>query len=128
MRRILTTGLSLLALLSAAQLFAGEPCGCCGDCAEECGPAERWYFRIVRTEEKCKVDVPVTKWYAVTSKVACEQQLPCGTHTKTTVTDIIPIEKCGTKCQEKVKVCTTVYLECRPPMDVHPAPAPGVAK
>jgi hypothetical protein len=112
MRRILTLSLTLLA---ASSLYAGEPCGCCDDCCS----ADRWHFRIVRCEEKCKTDVDAHKWYATTSKVVCEQQLPCGTQTKTTVTDIIPIDTCSKKTVEKVKVCTTVYLECRPVMDVH---------
>jgi hypothetical protein len=130
MRRILTTSLTLLAALTTAPLFAGDPCGCatCGTCAEECCPAERWSFHIERTEQRCKVEVPTHKWYATPSKVVCEKAEPCGCVTKTTETDIIPVEKCGTKCEERIKVCTTVYMECRPVMDVHRVEVPATPK
>ena len=125
MKRIMTLSWTLLAALSVAPLYAGEPCGCC---VEDTCPTERWSFRIERTEMVEKVQVPVNKWFATPSKVVCEQQLACGACTKTTVTDIIPVDKCSTKPQDKIKVCTTIYMECKPVMEIHHVEAPGVAK
>lgn len=134
MKRILLASVSLLAALSAAPVFAGGPCGCCAPapcvttcepCAEEC-PHDRWAFRIELCEEKCKVEVPTHKWYAITSKTVCEKEDPCtGCKSKTVVVDVLPVEKHCPKWEEKTKYCGTIYMECRPVLDIHCVQAPA---
>jgi hypothetical protein len=146
MNRFWKLTLTLLVVLASAPVFAGEPCcsscapaccscapACCAPtcCVEECAPPDRYYFRIERTEQRCLVDVPVHKWYATPpAKTVCEKATDCNCKEKTTCAEIIPICKEGCKKEEKIKICTTVYIHCGPCMDVKtvqaPAPVPAM--
>lgn len=131
-------------------------CGCssCG-CAEECCSENRWAFHIDRVETRYKVEVDTHKWYATPSKTTevdqpCQRMVsvtvvdPCTgckhieqrmvndvQKVKTTCIDILPVDECKPKTEEKVKVCTTITMDCRPVMEAHkagaPAPAPAAA-
>jgi hypothetical protein len=155
MKRLWQLTLTLLVALSSAPAFAGDFCcnsapacctpaptcctpapTCCAPtccttcCAPTCcceeTPPDRWYFRVERTEQRCLVDVPVKKWYATPSKVVCEKADGCCKE-KVTCTEIVPVCKEGSKKEEKVKVCTTVYLHCGPCVDVKTVVAPPPA-
>jgi len=129
MKRILLT---VLVLLPAGPLSAGEPC------PPDCAPPSRWYFRIERVERRCPVASETHKWHEVRSRTT-EQEVPCtrlvpvcvtdpctgcprtemqpvaGTEkVKTTCTEVIPVDECGKKTEERPRVCTTIYLDCWP--------------
>jgi hypothetical protein len=92
------------------------------------------------TESTCPVTrcVPVCVTDPCTGCTHTEMKEVCDVEkVKTTCTDIIPLcDKCGSKVEERVKVCTTVYMDCRPCMEPKkagtpekiPAPVPGPEK
>ena len=102
-------------------------------------------------ETRYRVDVEDHKWYVVTAKTTqttvpttrcapvkvvdpCTgcvhtemKEIPSCDVVKTTCADITPVDECKPKVEERVKVCTTVYLDCKPVVEIKKAGAAGAA-
>jgi len=142
MKRILSIVLTLTAVTipQASVRAGGHGCSCNAVPSvtpEPCSP-NRWHFRIERTECPGTAETPTRKLHAVTSKTGDSErpalrlvpvcitdpctgctrtemrEEPYGEKCKTTITEIVPVDECGTKKEPKPRVCTTIYMECRP--------------
>lgn len=154
MKRILSIVLTLTAVatLQVSVRAGGHGCACGAvPVVEPCSP-QRWHFRIERVECPGTAETPTRKLHAVSSKTCDTERSatrlvpvsitdPCTGCTrtemreepyvekcKTTITEIVPVDECGTKKEAKPRVCTTIYMECRP-FDCAPKGlVPAVAK